>query len=74
MTEIQNNNRMLAKPDEKILFVGRILESRLPEEESELSVEAVLSPWGVVISPAIGAVFMSLSTVIVAVNAKLLKA
>lgn len=34
----------------------------------------VLAPWGIVISPAIGAVFMSLSTVIVAINAKLLKA
>ncbi len=33
----------------------------------------VLSPWGIVISPALGAVFMSLSTVIVAVNAGLLK-
>lgn len=34
----------------------------------------VLAPWGFVISPAIGAVFMSLSTIIVAINAKLLKA
>ncbi|MDN7242165.1 heavy metal translocating P-type ATPase [Planococcus sp. N028] len=34
----------------------------------------VLAPWGVVVSPAIGAVFMSLSTIIVAINAKLLKA
>ncbi|MBT2569059.1 heavy metal translocating P-type ATPase [Planococcus sp. ISL-110] len=34
----------------------------------------VLAPWGIIISPAIGAVFMSLSTVIVAINAKLLKA
>lgn len=34
----------------------------------------VLAPWGIVVSPAIGAVFMSLSTVIVAINAKLLKA
>lgn len=33
----------------------------------------VLSSVGIVISPAIGAVFMSLSTVIVAINAKLLK-
>ncbi|WP_308788476.1 heavy metal translocating P-type ATPase [Planomicrobium stackebrandtii] len=33
----------------------------------------VLAPWGIVLSPAIGAVFMSLSTVIVAINAKLLK-
>jgi len=29
--------------------------------------------WGVVLSPAVGAVLMSLSTVIVAVNAKFLK-
>lgn len=34
----------------------------------------VLAPLGFVISPAIGAVFMSLSTIIVAINAKLLKA
>lgn len=34
----------------------------------------VLAPWGIIVSPAIGAVFMSLSTVIVAINAKLLKA
>lgn len=33
----------------------------------------VLYKWGIVLSPAIGAVFMSLSTVICAVNAKLLK-
>ncbi|WP_372869532.1 copper-translocating P-type ATPase [Planomicrobium okeanokoites] len=34
----------------------------------------VLAPWGILVSPAIGAVFMSLSTIIVAINAKLLKA
>ncbi|MFD1031585.1 copper-translocating P-type ATPase [Metaplanococcus flavidus] len=34
----------------------------------------VLAPWGIVVSPAIGAVFMSASTIIVAINAKLLKA
>ena len=33
----------------------------------------VLAPWGIVLSPAIGAVLMSLSTVIVAVNAQLLR-
>ena len=33
----------------------------------------VLAPWGVVLSPAVGAVLMSLSTVIVAVNAQLLR-
>ncbi|MBT2581252.1 heavy metal translocating P-type ATPase [Planococcus sp. ISL-109] len=33
----------------------------------------VLAPWGIIISPAVGAVFMSLSTIIVAINAKLLK-
>jgi Cu2+-exporting ATPase len=33
-----------------------------------------LAPWGVILSPAVGAVLMSLSTVIVAVNARLLKA
>ena len=30
----------------------------------------VLAPWGVVLSPAVGAVLMSLSTVVVAVNAR----
>lgn len=34
----------------------------------------VLAPWGIVLSPAVGAILMSLSTVIVAINAKLLKA
>ncbi len=33
----------------------------------------VLYPWGFVLSPAVGAVLMSLSTVIVAINAQLLK-
>lgn len=33
----------------------------------------VLAPWGVVLSPALGAVLMSASTVVVAVNAQLLK-
>lgn len=33
----------------------------------------VLAPIGIILSPAIGAVLMSLSTVIVAVNAQLLK-
>jgi Cu2+-exporting ATPase len=32
----------------------------------------VLYPWGIVLTPAVGAVFMSLSTVIVAINAQLL--
>lgn len=34
----------------------------------------ILAPIGVVLSPAVGAVLMSLSTIIVAINAKLLKA
>ena len=33
----------------------------------------VLSPWGFVLSPAVGAVLMSASTIIVAVNAQLLR-
>ncbi len=33
----------------------------------------VLAPWGVLLSPAVGALFMSLSTVIVAVNAQFLR-
>lgn len=33
----------------------------------------VLAPWGILFSPAIGALFMSLSTVIVAINAQLLR-
>jgi Cu2+-exporting ATPase len=32
-----------------------------------------LAPWGIVLPPAIGAVLMSLSTVIVAINAQLLR-
>jgi Cu2+-exporting ATPase len=33
----------------------------------------LLAPWGILLSPAIGAVFMSLSTIIVAINAQLLR-
>jgi len=33
----------------------------------------VLAPWRVVLSPAVGAVLMSLSTIIVAINAQLLR-
>jgi Cu2+-exporting ATPase len=33
----------------------------------------VLQPWGIVLSPAIGAVLMSLSTIVVAANAQLLR-
>jgi Cu2+-exporting ATPase len=33
----------------------------------------VLAPWGILLSPAVGAVLMSLSTVIVALNAQLLR-
>jgi Cu2+-exporting ATPase len=33
----------------------------------------VLQPWGIVLSPAVGAVLMSMSTVIVAINAQLLR-
>ena len=33
----------------------------------------VLAPWGILLSPAVGAIFMSLSTVIVAVNAQLMR-
>jgi len=33
----------------------------------------VLAPWGIVLPPAVGAVLMSLSTVIVAANAQLLR-
>ena len=33
----------------------------------------VLAPYGIVLSPAAGAVLMSLSTIIVAINARLLK-
>jgi Cu2+-exporting ATPase len=33
----------------------------------------VLAPWGVVLNPAVGAVLMSLSTIVVALNAQLLR-
>jgi len=33
----------------------------------------ILAPWGILLSPALGAVFMSLSTVIVAINAQLMR-
>jgi Cu2+-exporting ATPase len=33
----------------------------------------ILAPWGILLSPAVGAIFMSLSTVIVAINAQLMR-
>jgi Cu2+-exporting ATPase len=33
----------------------------------------VLAPWGIVLNPAVGAVLMSLSTIVVALNAQLLR-
>ena len=33
----------------------------------------ILAPWGILLSPAVGAVLMSLSTVVVAINAQLLR-
>ena len=33
----------------------------------------VMAPWGILLSPAVGALFMSLSTIIVAINAQLLR-
>jgi Cu2+-exporting ATPase len=33
----------------------------------------VAEPWGIVLAPAVGAVLMSMSTIIVAINAQLLR-
>jgi Cu2+-exporting ATPase len=33
----------------------------------------ILAPWGILLSPAVGALFMSLSTIVVALNAQLLR-
>ena len=33
----------------------------------------VLAPWGILLTPALGALFMSASTIIVAINAQLLR-
>jgi Cu2+-exporting ATPase len=33
----------------------------------------ILAPWGVLLSPAVGAILMSLSTIVVAINAQLLR-
>jgi Cu2+-exporting ATPase len=33
----------------------------------------ILAPWGILLTPAVGALFMSLSTIIVAINAQLLR-
>jgi len=33
----------------------------------------ILAPWGFIIEPAVGAILMSVSTVVVAINAQLLK-
>ncbi len=37
------------------------------------SLRGVLAPWGVLLSPAIGAMLMSISTLVVAINAQLLR-
>jgi Cu2+-exporting ATPase len=33
----------------------------------------ILAPWGILLTPAVGALLMSLSTIIVAINAQLLR-
>ena len=33
----------------------------------------ILAPWGIVLSPAVGALLMSLSTIVVAINAQFLR-
>jgi Cu2+-exporting ATPase len=33
----------------------------------------VLEPWGIVLAPAVGAILMSVSTIVVALNAQLLR-
>jgi Cu2+-exporting ATPase len=33
----------------------------------------VLAPWGILLSPAVGALLMSVSTIVVAINAQLLR-
>jgi len=33
----------------------------------------VMAPWGILLTPAVGAVLMSASTIVVAINAQLLK-
>jgi hypothetical protein len=43
----------------------------VPYEDGDLAA-GVLAPWGILPSPAVSAVLMSLSTVIVAINAQLL--
>jgi Cu2+-exporting ATPase len=33
----------------------------------------VLAPWGIVLPPAVGAILMSVSTIVVAINSQLLR-
>ncbi|HWQ84229.1 MAG TPA: copper-translocating P-type ATPase, partial [Anaerolineales bacterium] len=33
----------------------------------------LLAPWGIILSPAVGAILMSVSTIVVAINAQLLR-
>ncbi len=33
----------------------------------------VLAPWGILMPPAVGAILMSISTIVVAINAQLLR-
>jgi Cu2+-exporting ATPase len=67
VTDILNFNDEYS--DEEILTFAASLETN---SEHPLAA-GVLYTWGVILSPAVGAVLMSTSTVIVAINARLLK-
>lgn len=41
--------------------------------ETGYAVVGVLANWGILLSPAIGALFMSASTIVVAINAQFLR-
>jgi hypothetical protein len=55
------------------LIWGHMLPRALGYHPPALPGAGVLSPWGIMLTPAMGAVLMSLSTVLVALNAQLLR-
>jgi cation transport ATPase len=84
---LTGDNQQTAEYFAKELHFDQIFAEVLPDEKAEKVKEVqgqgklvaiplaagVLFTWGIVLSPAVGAVLMPASTIIVAVNARLLK-
>lgn len=78
--DYHNQHMQESHPGDHTLTVGDIERKELlrlataVEQGSQHPIEAgVLACWGIILSPAVGAVLMSLSTVVMAINARFLK-